>query len=277
MTSEARSLKNDRGTRQLTFSVSAFSADEGEHTYDGCAGGRAMFRIKICGVITESDIDSVAQAGADAIGLNFHPSSIRFVDPNQAKALSNHAVSLGLTRVGVFVDHAKESVASIADFASLDFVQLHGSQTIADALWLADRGINVIAVSRLPTGPLDQTVISAAVDRWAPGQFPVLLDADAGSNGGGMGLQLDWAAIGRWASGVSISKKVLPFVAPNATVWGLAGGLTPETVGEAIAKTLAQSIDVASGVEEPRGKKSRQKIGRFVTEAENAWRSMQST
>jgi phosphoribosylanthranilate isomerase len=235
-----------------------------------------MFRIKICGVNDKSDIDAVAEAGADAVGLNFHPTSIRFVNPVLAKSLSEHASKLGLARVGVFVDQDKEAIASIAAAAGLDCVQLHGSQSAIDARWLTDRGLKVIGVSRLPPGPLEEQTISASIDRWKACPVPLLFDADAGVHGGGLGLRLDWSAIGSWAKCHGFSEKVSPATGPAPIRWGLAGGLTPETVGEAIAKSGTASIDVASGVEEPRGKKNRRKIEDFVSAAQAAWRPLQS-
>lgn len=236
-----------------------------------------MFRIKICGVTSESDIDAVAGAGADAVGLNFHPSSIRFVDPSVAARLSEHAVQNGLTRVGVFVDQSAEEVARIAGAAQIDSVQLHGGQSLEDARWLGDRGWQVIRVLRLAAGPLELETIRAVVEPWMSGEFPFLLDADAGTHGGGLGLRLDWETIGRWSKSEGFSENLSPAVCSQAARWALAGGLTPETVGQAIASSRARSVDVASGVEEPRGQKSRHKIRVFVHAALAAWGRGQPT
>jgi len=230
-----------------------------------------MFRIKICGVRREADIDAVANSGADAIGLNFHPPSIRYVDPSQALRLSVRAAARSLTRVGVFVDQDAEEIARTADAVQLDAVQLHGAQTLEDARWLSKRGLPVIRVIRLAVGPLEPEAISAAVARWNWGEFPLLFDAEAGVHGGGLGLRLDWEAIGQWSKNETFSQK-FPQTTNTAKIqWALAGGLTPETVGEAIANSHAQAIDVASGVEEPRGQKSRHKIDRLVTAALATW------
>ena len=86
----------------------------------------------------------------------------------------------------------------------------------------------------------------------------LLFDADGGRAHGGSGKQLDWSVIHDWADSNRIAKW-----GPTAS-WTLAGGLTPENVGEAILTTGASSVDAASGVEEPKGVKSAAKIRRFV-------------
>jgi phosphoribosylanthranilate isomerase len=245
-----------------------------------------MFRIKICGVTDWATIDAVASSGADAVGLNFHPPSVRYVAPADAAELSQTALAKGLTRVGVFVAHSADQIASIADSVGLDFVQLHGDQTAEDARWLLRRGFGVIPVVRLPTGPLDADGIETRVAPWRIEGVGVLLDADAGAHGGGVGMRLDWDAIGRWAtagqtsSGPEMSSQETAREnvdagppADQTLAWALAGGLDADTVAEAIGHSGARSIDVASGVEEPRGKKSPRRIAAFVAAARRTWAS----
>jgi hypothetical protein len=81
-----------------------------------------MFRIKICGVRCSADIAAVARADGDAIGLNFYPPSIRYVDPADplTKQISIEARQQGLLRVGVFVNESAESIAEILSDIGLD-------------------------------------------------------------------------------------------------------------------------------------------------------------
>ncbi len=224
-----------------------------------------MFRIKICGVTADRDIDDVAAAGADAVGLNFHPPSIRFLEPQRAAELAARAAAARLTTVGVFVDATAEQIRALADQLELDYVQLHGNQTAADADWLVRQGCRVIRVLRLPPGPLDSQAIGEQIAMWEDVDCPLLLDAEVGASGGGMGARLDWSSVGRWAK-----------ITRPETRWALAGGLSPETVGEAISQTAARAIDVASGVESPRGKKSQQLIEALVAAAQAAWQASDS-
>jgi len=199
------------------------------------------------------DVVASAEAGADAIGLNFFRPSIRFVDAVLASELAGEAEERGLLRVGVFVNESVESILAISDQVGLDFVQLHGSETCQDAERLIAAGERVIRAIRLPVGRLEPAEIEERVVPWREIGCDLLLDADAGAQGGGAGLRLDWAAIGRWRS---------QFGARDS--WALAGGLTPQTVAKAIAASQAKSIDVASGVEHPRGVKSAALIESFV-------------
>ncbi len=247
----------------MNFSLFGILPCAGEDTCGDCTGGRLMFRIKICGVMQGSDIDDVVAAGADAVGLNFHPPSIRFIARDRATALSVHAAAAGLTRVGVFVDATSEQIVTAVEEIGLDFVQLHGNQTIADVEQLTRRGCAVIRVIRLPSDRIDPELICRQVAPWQAVGCALLLDADVGAAAGGMGMRLDWDAVGQWAQH-----------AGSEVTWALAGGLTPELVGEAIRRTGARRIDVASGVESPRGKKSQPEIAALVSAALSAWRCL---
>lgn len=224
-----------------------------------------MFQIKICGIRGESDVCAVAAAGADAVGLNFHPPSIRFVDTATATRLADLAHSLNLLSVGVFVSLPVTDMAGMAERLGLGAIQLHGDQTVEDADWLNRRGFQVIRAIRLPTGKLEPSDIVQHVAPWLGLGCPLLLDAAVGGQGGGQGARLDWEAIGVWAASSSRTDSASP------VTWGLAGGLDPRVVGEAIGLTGATAVDVASGVEQPRGIKSRSEIFAFVAAARKAW------
>jgi len=232
-----------------------------------------MFRVKICGVRTEADIEAVAKAGADSIGLNFHPPSIRYVAANHAVHLSKRASSYRLMRVGVFVQQSVEEIAETADAVQLDLIQLHGDQTPDHANWLKERGWPVIRAIRLPGGKLTEALIEQQVSLWRGHDHALLLDAEVGAQGGGMGQRVDWQAVGRWARAFSQSEKASSR-ASSPLRWALAGGLDPITVSDAIRQSQAVSIDVASGVEEPRGEKASGKIAAFVMAANRAWGSL---
>src|SRR4029077_10026348 len=90
-------------------------------------------RVKICGVTTPEDVQACADAGADAVGINFHPGSPRFVDPKKAMPLIRALPPL-LSAIGVFVDQPLRRMCAIAYQLGLRGVQLHGEQReIGDA------------------------------------------------------------------------------------------------------------------------------------------------
>lgn len=214
-----------------------------------------MFHIKICGVRCRQDVDAVAAAGADAIGLNFFPPSIRYVEPTSPSTieLSRLAHDQGLMRVGVFVNRSLEGIIEVADQVGLDAVQLHGDETVDFAHRLIDRlSVPVVRAIKLPTGALETQQIEEASRCWIEIGCHPLLDAQAGAQHGGSGKTLDWNAVGRWMREYRVES------------FTLAGGLSPENVAEAMEQSGASSVDTASGVEQPRGEKRPELIRAFV-------------
>lgn len=220
------------------------------------SGGDLPFRIKICGVRTVDDVRNVSQAGADAIGLNFYSPSVRSLQPDSesTESINEMARKVGLTRVGLFVNHELAEVSRVASRLHLDWVQLHGDETVDAAASLIQSGHRVLRAIRLPRGELSPSQIDQRIGKWAELPVTLLLDADAGAAFGGGGMPLDWACIRKWAKRRS----------QDAAAWVLAGGLTSENVAEAIVCSGAQSVDVASGVEQPKGTKNAAKIRQFV-------------
>jgi len=217
-----------------------------------------MFHVKICGIRTAADLHAVADAGADAVGLNFFPPSVRYLDPeeNETAELAALAKQLGLLRVAVVVNRSVESLHQLAQQVALDAIQLHGDETLMwhDSL-RQSVSLPILRAIKLPRHPLSPDEISAAADPWIEAGCQVLLDADAGSQHGGSGKTLDWPSVANWANQHSDVE------------WTLAGGLTPDNVREAIQRSGAKSVDTASGVESPRGVKDPEKIKRFCEEA----------
>jgi phosphoribosylanthranilate isomerase len=214
------------------------------------------FTVKICGVKSTNDVDAVAAAGADAVGLNFFSRSIRYLEPSQRREIVDHARNAGMNPVGVFVNASAAEILSVCAELGLQTVQLHGDEDLQVAETVLKSGLSVVRAIRLPRGQLSSDQIDTAAYAWIGAGCSVLFDADAGSAFGGEGLQLDWCSLGTWRSE---RNRQLSF--------GLAGGLSPETVFTAIRTSGATAVDVASGVEEPRGTKSSDLIQSFVGQA----------
>ncbi|MDM4016596.1 phosphoribosylanthranilate isomerase [Roseiconus lacunae] len=214
-----------------------------------------MFRIKICGVRFKNDVDAVEQSGADAIGLNFFPPSIRYVDPAAPATyeLAAAANSAGLLRVGVFVNTSVDQMTTIADTVGLDVIQLHGDETVSIAQALLAEGRRIIRAIKLPRRAMSVNEIESIAGPWSAIGIHLLLDADAGSAHGGSGKTLHWASIARWAEQAGPDR------------WTLAGGLKPENIAEAVRTSHASSIDTASGVECPKGVKNEGRIFAFAS------------
>ncbi|WP_448578239.1 phosphoribosylanthranilate isomerase [Thermaurantiacus sp.] len=202
-------------------------------------------RVKICGLTTPDGV--VAAAKADALGFNFVPGSPRFLTPADARPLVAFARPLA---VGVFQD-ADDSLIAQAVAAGIRVLQLHGAESPSRVAEVKARfGLPVWKAAGVRTA---SDVLALARD-FAHADA-LLLDArpPQGSGiAGGHGVRFDWRIL-------SEARPPMP--------WILAGGLTPETVGEAVRSTGAEFVDVASGVEEVPGVKSLARIQAFLAEA----------
>lgn len=213
-----------------------------------------MFRVKICGVRLKQDLDSVESSGADAVGLNFYPPSIRYLDPrlDSTHQLSLTAKNANLLRVGVFVNETVASMTEVSQRVGLDAIQLHGDEPIEIASNLIYEGYRVIRAIKLPRTEMTVNQIQEKAIAWSALGCHLILDADAGAAHGGSGKTLHWSSVRSWAE-----------KHPDAK-WTLAGGLKPENVAEAVAQSMATSVDTASGVECPKGVKNHDRVMAFA-------------
>lgn len=213
-----------------------------------------MFRIKICGVRSVVDVENAHIHGADSIGINFFPKSIRYLSPktDEAQKVSSVAAERCLLRVGVVVNMSRIQVEELLEAIQLDAIQLHGDEPISSAEYWASLGIPLIRAIKLPSKVLTSEEISSKCAPWIQAGCHPLFDADAGGAHGGIGRKLDWDSIRNWQ-----------LDHPNQA-FTLAGGLTPDNVADAILTSGARSVDTASGVEKPRGCKDSESIRRFV-------------
>ena len=194
--------------------------------------------VKICGLTNAADAGVAAREGADFLGFVFFPVSRRCVGPSAASWIR---VLGGAAKVGVFRDQDERTIRQVREDATLDLVQLHGSESpeMCEALGGRERVVKAISVGR--------AVDWARVAEYAR-VARVLFDTDSKS-GGGTGRLFDW--------------RLLAEVPADLGFW-LAGGLTPENVAGAVARVGPAGVDVASGVEDPPGRKDPDKVRRFI-------------
>lgn len=197
--------------------------------------------VKICGVTTEEDALLAVAMGADAVGFIFAPSP-RQLAAARAADIAKRLPPEILT-VGVFRDDAPERVVDIVNTAGLRAAQLHGRETAEQTRWV--RGRVPLVIKAFPGG-------DPALDRVSEyGADAVLLD----SASPGSGRVFDWSL----AEGAPDGVRVI-----------LAGGLTPDNVGDAIERVRPWGVDVASGVESEPGRKDPRKVRQFVNAARRA-------
>ena len=201
-------------------------------------------RVKICGITSLDDALWAVEAGADALGLIFVEGTPRYITPAAAAAIVAGLPPF-VCPVGVFWDHPPAHVAAIVAECGLGAIQLHGvepPEVVAAAPVAVLKSIKVRDAQDL-----------AQLDRYKPAAF--LLDSPA-----------------RWSEGearVPISWVLAREAAARGRII-LAGGLTPETVSEAVRVARPWGVDVNSGVEAVPGRKDPAKVERFIREARAA-------
>lgn len=212
-----------------------------------------MFRVKICGITRAEDARLAAEAGADALGLNFFPRSPRCISVAMAGEICR-LLPRSVVRVGVFVNTPAPEIIETFDRLGLDLIQLHGDEPPEYLVQLGGRP--VIRAFRL--GPQGLSAIARYLARTeALGVLPrmVLVDAYRTGQYGGTGQQADWQALADYGT--------LPWKLPLV----LAGGLDPDNVADAIRHVKPTAVDTASGVEASPGQKSAERVRRFVSAA----------
>ncbi len=198
-----------------------------------------------------ADALACAEAGADWLGLNFHPPSPRYVDPAVAAEIVT-ALPPGCVAVGLFVDRPPAEILESARRVGLRFVQLHGREPAEDLIALAS--LTLIRAYRL-ADLAAVTAMVADLHRAADlGRVPdaVLVDGYVAGLPGGTGHPIDFELLNKL---------------PTLPKLILAGGLTPDNVAERIARARPWMVDVASGVESSPGRKDPQKVAAFVRAA----------
>ena len=208
-----------------------------------------MTWVKICGI---SDIESAIAAtemGTDYLGMVFAPSR-RQVTPEKALQLVEAVQQLEThpQLVGVFVNKPAVEVNQIADYCNLDWVQLSGEEN-----WQYCKKIEMPLIKVFHIAP-EARQAEISTDVWKgyslipPHRLICLLDSNAEGVYGGTGTPFNWQV----AKAVSSKFSVM-----------IAGGLTPDNVGELIKSTSPWAVDVSSGVE-TNGKKDAIKMKTFI-------------
>ncbi|MEH6715819.1 phosphoribosylanthranilate isomerase [Parasphingorhabdus flavimaris] len=200
-------------------------------------------QIKICGLSTEAAIDAAIDAGADYIGLVHFPKSPRHVSLERAAELRTYAAQRVKTVLLLVNADPKSTGKAIGDVKP-DVIQFHGSETPDWLKLVADNsGLEIwkaLGVKDKPTLAKSARYVGAA-DR-------LLFDAPAKALPGGTGTSFDWSLLADH---------------DHKLDWGLAGGLDPDNVADALNATHAPLVDVSSGVESAPGVKQVDRIAAF--------------
>jgi phosphoribosylanthranilate isomerase len=218
----------------------------------------APFLVKICGLSTPGTLRAALDAGADMVGLVFHPKSPRFVTAETAQALAAEARGRAQI-VALTVDMAPDEALGLVDALRPDWLQLHGRETPDHVAALrASTGARVMKAIGVSDAS-DLAMIAACRDA----ADLILLDAKPPKDAaypGGHGRPFDWDIL-------KDLEPSLPFL--------LSGGLHPGNVADAIRAAKGhglslRGVDVSSGVESAPGVKDAEKIRDFILAARSA-------
>ena len=199
-----------------------------------------MTIVKICGIKTLKDALAAIEAGADYLGFNFYPKSVRFIEKSACveitSVLKRERPQIKL--VGVFVNSPVDEIKDILQTCQLDLAQLHGDETPETFAQLTPHAFRAFRGIPESNAGYERNKVPA-----------MLIDAAVKGIYGGSGVVADWEAAAKLA-------KKYPLL--------LAGGLTPENVAVAVRQVQSWGVDVASGVESAPGEKDAGKISVFV-------------
>jgi phosphoribosylanthranilate isomerase len=165
------------------------------------------------------------EAGADALGLNFVPTSKRVIDRVSAAHIVD-AVGDAAEIIAVVADRDLDELEELREATGIRWLQLHGSESPAELAALLPHAFKAVA-------------LGSAADAELATQFGgerLLVDAKSAGHFGGTGQRFDW----------SLAE---PLVARYSLI--VAGGLDPSNVASAIRALRPYGVDVASGVEAP--------------------------
>ncbi|MEL7190299.1 MAG: phosphoribosylanthranilate isomerase [Pseudomonadota bacterium] len=212
-------------------------------------------QIKICGLKSPLAINTAIDAGATHIGLVHFEKSPRHVSLEMATTL-RELIGDRAKAVLLLVNASVEETGHAIDTVKPDIVQFHGKETPEWVglvrqkgnveVWraLGVRNAETLAKSARFEGKVDRLLFDAPAPRpAADGTEPLP---------GGNGVAFRWEVLKEFEHSIP---------------WGLAGGLTPDNVAEAITMTGTDLVDTSSGVETGPGIKDMDKIKAFCQAA----------
>jgi len=211
-----------------------------------------MIKVKICGITNLDDARAAVDAGADMLGFNFYPSSPRYIHPSAAGTIIDSLRSankgVGVRMIGVFVNESLARIVELAGELQLDGVQLHGDETDEFCAELKHAIPRTLLIKAFPAR--QQPDLAKLREHCADA---IMFDAFDPHLRGGTGRVADWQSAREMAGQVACLF--------------LAGGLSPENVGDAIDAVHPYAVDACSSLEISAGQKSATRMQDFVAAA----------
>jgi len=194
-------------------------------------------KIKICGITNLEDALDSIDAGADALGFVFYEKSPRYISPQKTAEIIDKLPPF-IEKVGLFVNQDSDIINKLARESKITLVQLHFEIDNIEKNKIEIPNIRVIRASTkddLNNYQNEFCFVDAFVDEF-----------------GGIGKRLNLD----WFKNRDNSKTII------------AGGLNSENISELNGFGFF-GFDISSGVEEQKGKKSKEKVIDFIQKAKN--------
>lgn len=209
-------------------------------------------QTKICGLTRQQDIQTAVQAGTDAIGFVFYPPSPRYITIEQASELAKNIPAF-TTVVALVVNMLEQDLVTLSHYVPFDIIQFHGDESAHVCHLMAQRVCKRwIKAIRVKPDDTSEIILDKINELSKFGASGVILDTFNEQVFGGTGQAFDWTKI--------------PHNSPIPIY--LAGGLTPENIGDITANkalvTKITGVDVSGGVELSKGVKDAEKMQKFI-------------
>ncbi len=202
--------------------------------------------VKICGTTNLEDALAAVQAGADAVGFIFAPTSPREITREDAAKILPQ-IPPSILSIGVVVNENTDYLKGLLRVCPLQGFQFHGDEPPEEVLALRDEVKFLIKAVRVKNAAsLEQIPFYKGVNA-------VLLDTYRSDKRGGTGVPFEWGLVSK------AKEYGIPVI--------VAGGLTPATVGDLVRQRTPFGVDVVSGVEKSPGQKDPHLVREFLLRA----------
>ena len=206
--------------------------------------------VKICGITSEKDLKSAQDLGANFVGFVLEEKSKRYIDLKKLKSLSM-IIRKPLKSVALVVDPSDDFLEMLLMSSKVDYIQLHGEESPQRVEQIAKK----TKIPLIKAIGVEKETDLHSVKSYENSVEYMLLDSKSKESGnlkGGRGISFNWNII----RGFNFNKP-----------WFLAGGLDANNVIDAMRTTGAKMLDVSTGVETKPGKKSFDKMRKFIGRA----------
>jgi phosphoribosylanthranilate isomerase len=216
--------------------------------------------IQIAGVIDAAEAQMLQHCGVRYLGFPLRlPVHHEDLAEEEAAAIIK---SLAPPEFGVLITYLDEAseIAACCHALGARIVQLHGDIDRDELMRLKSLDPNLTVIKSLVIGMRDNNALEAMVSELSPFVDAFITDTFDPKTGasGATGKTHDWR----------VSRQLVE-LADRPVI--LAGGLTPENVKRAILEVRPAGVDSHTGVEDSSGRKSREKVRKFLSEAYEAF------